>query len=106
MERYLKFPFWNALLSGAVIAGVVSAFHTQMFKPGILTLPWLIVWYVVSIMCGGGAGFVGGFLVSMVPVRLSPAIGYVVGALFGLFGYYLQVFVFLLYYFRNNPSSF
>jgi len=103
--RRLKIPL-NALLAGAIIAVIISVFHTQTFKPGILTPPWLIVWYVASIICGGGAGYVGGFLVSLIPGRLTSAIVFVVGGLFGLFGYYLQVYFFLLYYFSNNPSSF
>jgi hypothetical protein len=96
----------NGLLAGSIIALAVSVFHSQMFKPGLRGLPWLITWYLVSLLCGGGAGFVGGLLVSLIPIRLISAVGYLVGALFGVFGYYLQVYLFQLYVFRNNPTSF
>jgi hypothetical protein len=45
-------------------------------------------------------------LVNLIPVRSIPAVSYGVGALFGMFGYYLQLSLFLLYMFRNNPTSF
>jgi hypothetical protein len=96
----------NGLLAGAIFALAVSIFTSQWFKSDFRVLPWLITWYLVSLLCGGGAGFVGGFLVSLIPIRLSSAVGYLVGALFGAFGYYLQVYLFLLYAFRNWPTSF
>ena len=102
----LKSHHRNGLLAGAIIALTVSVFTSLMFKPGLLGLPGLIAWYLVSLLCGGGAGFVGGLLVNLIPIRLPPAVGYVVGALFGALGYYLQVYAFLLYVFRNNPTSF
>ena len=105
-EGQLKSHHRNGLLAGSIIALAVSVFHSQTFKPGLLGLPWLITWYLVSLLCGGGAGFVGGLLVSLIPIRLISAVGYLVGALFGVFGYCLQVYLFLLYVFRNNPTSF
>ena len=97
----------NGLLAGSIIALAVSVFHSQtLFKPGVLGLPWLITWYLVSLLFGGGAGFVGGLLVSLIPIRLKSTVGYLVGALFGVVGYYLQVYLFLLYFFRHNPTSF
>ncbi len=105
-EGQLKSHHRNGLLAGSIIALAVSVVQSQTFNPGFLGLPWLITWYLVSLLCGGGAGFVGGILVSLIPIRLISAVGYLVGALFGVFGYYLQVYLFLLYFFRNNPSSF
>ena len=96
----------NGQLAGSIIALAVSVFTIQSFRPGLLGPPWLIAWCVASIIVGGGAGFVGGILVNLIPVRLTPAVSYIVGALFGLFGYYLQLSLFLLYMFRNNPASF
>ncbi|MCJ7825933.1 MAG: hypothetical protein MUP44_13630 [Anaerolineales bacterium] len=96
----------NGLLAGSIIALAVSVFVSQWFKPGLFSPPWLIAWYLGSLLCGGGAGFVGGLLVSLIPTRLISAVGYIVGALFGVFGFYLQVYLFLFYVFRNNPTSF
>ena len=96
----------NGLLAGSIIALALSVFTSLWFKPGLLGLPGLITWYAISLLCGGGAGFVGGLLVSLIPIRLSSAIGYLVGALFGVFGYYVQLNLFLSYMFWNNPTSF
>jgi hypothetical protein len=96
----------NGLLAGSIVALAVSVFTLMSFRPGLLGPPWLVTWCVVSILCGGGAGFVGGMLVNLIPVRSIPAVSYGVGALFGMFGYYLQLSLFLLYMFRNNPTSF
>jgi hypothetical protein len=105
-DGQLKSHLRNGLLAGSTIALAVSVFQSQTFKPGFLGSPWLINWYLVSLLCGGGAGFVGGLLVSMIPIRLISTVGYLMGALFGVFGYYLQVYLFLLNFFRINPSSF
>jgi hypothetical protein len=105
-ERQLKSHRGSGLLAGSTIGLAVAILTSQSFKPGLLGLPWLITWYVVSLLCGGGAGFVGGFLVSLIPIRLTSAVSYLVGALFGMFGCYLQVYLFLLYMFRSNPTSF
>ena len=101
-----KSHYRNGLLAGAIIALALSVFTSRSFKPGFREPPWLITWYLVSLLCGGGEGFVGGLLVSLIPIRLISAVGYFVGALFGAFGYYLQVYSFLLYVFRNYPTSF
>ncbi len=96
----------NGLLAGCIIALAVSVFTSQMFKPGLVRLPWLITWYLVSLLCGGGAGFVGGVLAGLIPVRLRYAGSYLVGAMFGVLGYVIQLYLFLLYAFRNAPSTF
>jgi hypothetical protein len=102
----LKPHHWNGLLAGSIIALVVSIPYSQAFKPSLREPPWLITWYLVSSLCGGGAGFAGGLLVGLIPIRLPSAVGYLVGALFGAFGYYVQVYLFLLYMFRDYPTSF
>ena len=105
-EGQLKSHCRNGLLAGSIIGLAVAILTSLSFKPGLLGLPWLIIWYVVNLLCGGGAGFVGGFLVSLIPIRLTSAVSYLVGALFGMVGGYLQVSLFLLYMFRNNPTPF
>lgn len=108
-EGQLKSHHRNGLLAGYIIALAVSVFDSQMIRPDLLEslgLRWLITWYLVSLLCGGGAGFVGGLLVSLIPIRLPSAVSYLVGALFGVFGHYLQVCLFLLYVFRVTPTSF
>jgi hypothetical protein len=105
-EGPLKSHYRNGMIAGSIIALAGSIFTSLCFKPGLLSLPWLIAWYVVSLLVGGGAGFVGGFLASLIPVRLSAVVSYSAGALFGAVGFYWQVYLFLLYGFRNNPTLF
>ena len=105
-EGQLKSHLRNGAVAGSIIALTGSVFTSQMFRPGLLSLPCLIAWHAVSMLCGGGAGLVGGLLVGLMPIRLISVAGYLVGALCGVFGYYLQVYLFLLYMFRNNPTSF
>ena len=105
-EGLLKSPRWNGLLAGSVVALALSIFTAQHFKPGLLTLPWLVVWYGVSLLFGGAAGFAGGFLANRMPVRAASAVAYAAGAAFGALGFLLQLYLFLSYMFRNSPTSF
>jgi hypothetical protein len=108
MLRKLRFKphHKNGLIAGSITALSLSIFNSQMFKPDLLEPPWLITYYLVSLFIGGGAGFVAGFLVSRIPIRQISPVSYFVGALFGAFGYLLQLSLFLMFIFRNNPSSF
>lgn len=105
-EEQLKSHLRKSVGAGSIIALAGSVYISQMFRPGLLSLPWFIAWHVISLLCGGGAGFIGGLLVDLIPIRLSPAVSYLVGALAGAFGFYWQVRLFLLYMFRHNPTSF
>lgn len=96
----------NGLVAGSIIALLASVFASLSFKPGLLELPLLIAWYIVSLLIGSVIGLVAGLLVSWIPVRLSPIFSYLAGALFGAFGFYLQLSLFLLYMFRIYPASF
>ena len=105
-EGLLKSPRWNGLLAGSVVALALSIFTAQHFKPGLLTLPWLVVWYAISLLLGGALGFAGGLLASRLPVRAASAVGYAAGAAFGALGFLLQLYLFLSYMFRNSPTAF
>ena len=104
--KRVKGYYWKGFLAGAFIALIASVLVSQAFKPGLLELPWLVAWYLLSFIIGGIAGFAGVFLVNMIPVRMISAVYYIVGALFGAFAFYMQFWLFLLYMFKNNPTSF
>jgi len=105
-EGQLKPHYRNGLVAGAIIALLASVYASLNFRPGLLEPLFLVAWYMVSLLFGGAAGLVAGFLVSRIPVRLNPIVSYLVGALFGAFGFYLQLYAFLLYMFRTYPTSF
>jgi hypothetical protein len=103
---HLKSIHWSGFLTGSILALAVSMVHSRNFKPEFQDPGWLIIWYVVSFLLGGSAGLIGGFLASLIPFRLPSVISALMGAGFGIFGYYLQVSLLLLTVFRINPTSF
>jgi hypothetical protein len=90
----------KGLVAGAIVALVVSFFHSQMFRSDVFGWSGLIVWYLVSLLLGCGSGFLAGLLISLIPARLNSSLSYLGGALFGVVGYLIQVYLFLLYVFR------
>jgi len=105
-EGQLKSHYRNGLVAGSIIALLASVYASLNFRPGLLELPFLVAWHTVSLLFGGVAGLVAGFLVSQIPVRMNPIVSHLAGALFGAFGFYLQMYLFLLYMFRTYPTSF
>ncbi len=105
-KEQLKPHLMKCVVAGSVIALAGAIYTSLMFKSGLLNLPGYIIWHIVSLLCGGGAGFVGGVLIALIPVRLPSAASYLVGALGGAFGFYLQMYFFLIYMFKNSPTSF
>ena len=103
--HFNSFP-WSGFLAGSIIALAVSMIHSRNFKPEFQDPNWLIIWYAVSFLLGGGTGLIGGFLVSLIPFRLPSIIGALVGAGFGVLGYHLQIMLLLLTVFRVTPNSF
>lgn len=96
----------NGLIAGTSIGIAFSIITLVSFKPGLLEAPWMIVWVVVSLLCGVGAGLLGGFLVSLVHGRIVSVVSLLVGAIFGLVACYFQLSLFLMVMFRNNPTTF
>lgn len=100
-----SFP-WSGFLAGSVTALAVSMVHSRSFKPEFQDPDWLIIWYVVSFLLGGGTGSIGGFLESLMPFRLPSIVGVLLGAGFGTLSYYLQILLLLMTMFRVTPNSF
>ena len=94
----------KGLIAGAFVALVISIIHSQTFRSDVFGWSELIAWYLVSLLFGGIAGFIAGFLISLIPkpAQLTSLVAYVGGALFGIFVYYAQVFLFLTYAFRST----
>lgn len=92
----------KSLLAGAIIALVVSIFHSLQFRSDLFEWYGLIAWYLVSFLLGGTAGFAAGHLISWISARVNPAFAYFGGALFGIFGYFIQFYCFLLYVIKNS----
>ena len=94
----------KALVAGVVTALVISILHSQLFRYDVFGWSGLVAWYLVSLLLGCIAGFIGGFLVSLIPVpaRLTSSIAYVGGALLGMFVYITQVYLFLIHVFRTT----
>lgn len=97
---------WSGLLAGSIIALTASIAHSQGFRPEFQDPGWLITWYAVSLLLGVSAGLLGGFLISLIPIRLTSIVSAVAGGVFGILGYCLQVCLLLLTVFKSNPSSF
>jgi hypothetical protein len=92
----------KGMLAGAIVALVVSIFHSQLFRSDLFEWYGLIAWYLVSFLLGCAAGYIAGLLISWIPARVNPSVAYFVGALFGIFGYLIQFYLFMLYVFRNT----
>lgn len=92
----------KGLLAGAISAFVVSVSHSLLFRADLFEWYGRIVWYLVSILVGGAAGFTAGLLVSWIPARVNPSVAYLGGALFGIFGYLIQFYLFLWYVFSTT----
>ncbi len=94
----------KGLIAGAVVALVISILHLQIFRSDVFGWSGLIAWYLASLLLGGLAGFIAGFLISLIPIPdwLTSAVAYMGGALFGIFVYYTQALLFLIYVFRST----
>lgn len=88
----------TSLFTGALTALVVSIFHSLSFRFEVFGWSGLLVWFLASLLVGGTAGFFAGLLISLIPVHLGSSIAYIGGVVFGAIGYYIQVYLFLLYF--------
>lgn len=96
----------DGLFAGAVTALAVSIIVSFRFRADLMDLPGQVAWYLASLLLGGVAGFAGSYLAGLLPLRLSSAIRFAVGALFGLGAFFIQLIVFMLYIFRTSNTSF
>jgi hypothetical protein len=92
----------KGLIAGAIAALVTSILHSQMFRSDVFGWAELLAWYLVSLLLGCIAGFIAGLLISRIPARVNPSAAYFGGALFGIFGYFIQSYLFLMYVIRNS----
>ncbi len=85
----------NGVPAGAIFALTVSILHSITFNLDFWSPVRLSAWYTFSLLIGGISGFVGSFLLRVVSARVPPVLEHAAGALLGLLGYVLQVYVFL-----------
>jgi hypothetical protein len=91
----------KGLAAGAIVALMVSVFHSQMFRADVFGWYGLIAWYLVSVLLGCGAGLLAGSLIRLIPAPFYSSLAYFGGALAGAAGYLIQVYLFLLYMLRH-----
>lgn len=96
----------NGLLAGAIAALALGVYTSLSFRPGVMGVPGLLAWNLVSVLVGSAAGFFGGLILDEIPVRLIPIVGYLVGLLLGALCFALQLYIFLVFSFARNPGSF
>lgn len=92
----------NGVISGAFVVLIVSILHSREFRLDVWAPVDFMAWYALSLLIGGVSGFVGSLLLGVIPVRIPSAVEYGAGALLGLLGYVLQLYVFLTIVFGIN----
>jgi|GEM_PF-5357225 len=92
----------KGLLAGAITGLIISLFHSQMFKFDLFGWSGLVAWYLLSLLVGCGIGFLADLLSRLIPVKVNSSLVYFGGALFGAFGYLIQVYLLLLYMFKHT----
>jgi membrane associated rhomboid family serine protease len=96
----------KGLGAGAVVVLFISILHSQTFRSDVFGWSELIAWYLVSLLVGCITGYIAGLLISLIPARLNSSVAGVGGALFGIFAYYIQVFLYIIYVFRTTSSDY